>query len=127
MTEQLRMAIQVTIDFEGFVDGVVSEGGAGKDYPLTLGSNTFIPGFEEQLVGKSLEEEVEVNVTFPDTSSRLRHPMLPSSRRCWLEIPRMPTTCKMPPMTRDQFVAADDLGIEAQAENQESKLLKETL
>lgn len=56
----------VTIDFEGFVDGVAFEGGAGKDYPLTLGSNTFIPGFEEQLVGKSLEEEVEVNVTFPE-------------------------------------------------------------
>lgn len=56
----------VTIDFEGFVDGVAFEGGAGKDYPLTLGSNTFIPGFEEQLVGKSVEEEVEVNVTFPE-------------------------------------------------------------
>lgn len=56
----------VTIDFEGFVDGVAFEGGAGKDYPLTLGSNTFIPGFEEQLVGKSMEEEVEVNVTFPE-------------------------------------------------------------
>lgn len=56
----------VTIDFEGFVDGVAFEGGAGKDYALTLGSNTFIPGFEDQLVGKSLEEDVEVNVTFPE-------------------------------------------------------------
>lgn len=56
----------VTIDFEGSVDGVPFEGGAGKDYPLTLGSNTFIPGFEEQLAGKNLEEDVEVNVTFPE-------------------------------------------------------------
>lgn len=56
----------VTIDFEGSVDGELFEGGAGKDYPLTLGSNTFIPGFEEQLVGKKLEEEVAVNVNFPE-------------------------------------------------------------
>lgn len=56
----------VTIDFEGSVDGVLFDGGAGKDYPLTLGSNSFIPGFEEQLVGKKLEEEVDVNVTFPE-------------------------------------------------------------
>ncbi|HEY9574790.1 MAG TPA: trigger factor, partial [Lachnospiraceae bacterium] len=50
---------------EGFVDGVAFEGGKGSDYPLTIGSNTFIPGFEEQLVGAPLNEEVEVNVTFP--------------------------------------------------------------
>lgn len=56
----------VTIDFEGFVDGAAFEGGAGKDYPLTLGSNSFIPGFEDQLVGKNAGEEVEVNVTFPE-------------------------------------------------------------
>lgn len=56
----------VTIDFEGFVDGVAFDGGAGKDYPLTLGSNSFIPGFEDQLVGKNTGEEVEVNVTFPE-------------------------------------------------------------
>ena len=57
---------KVTIDFEGFVDGVAFEGGAGKDYPLTLGSKTFIPGFEEQLVGVALEQPVDVNVTFPE-------------------------------------------------------------
>lgn len=56
----------VTLDFEGTVDGVPFEGGAGKDYPLTLGSNSFIPGFEEQLVGKNVEEETDVNVTFPE-------------------------------------------------------------
>ncbi|CEP82040.1 trigger factor [Paraclostridium sordellii] len=53
------------IDFEGFVDGVAFEGGKGEDYSLVIGSNTFIPGFEEQLVGKNKGEEVEVNVEFP--------------------------------------------------------------
>lgn len=56
----------VTIDFEGFVDGEAFEGGKGEDYPLTLGSHTFIPGFEEQLVGAKTGEHVEVNVTFPE-------------------------------------------------------------
>ena len=56
----------VTIDFEGFVDGVAFEGGKGTDYPLVLGSNTFIPGFEEQLIGANTGDHVEVNVTFPE-------------------------------------------------------------
>lgn len=55
-----------TIDFEGFVDGVAFEGGKGENYPLTIGSGSFIPGFEEQLVGKNKDEEVDVNVTFPE-------------------------------------------------------------
>lgn len=54
------------IDFEGFVDGVSFDGGKGEDYPLTIGSGAFIPGFEEQLVGAELGKEVEVNVTFPE-------------------------------------------------------------
>ena len=54
------------IDFEGFVDGVAFDGGKGENYPLTIGSGAFIPGFEEQLVGAELEKEVEVNVTFPE-------------------------------------------------------------
>lgn len=56
----------VTIDFEGFVDGVAFDGGKGTDYALTLGSNTFIPGFEDQLVGAETGAHVEVNVTFPE-------------------------------------------------------------
>lgn len=54
------------IDFEGFVDGVAFEGGKGTDYPLTIGSHSFIDNFEEQLIGKNIGEEVEVNVTFPE-------------------------------------------------------------
>lgn len=56
----------VTIDFEGFTDGVAFEGGKGSDYPLTLGSNTFIPGFEDQLIGANTGDHVEVKVTFPE-------------------------------------------------------------
>lgn len=57
---------QVVIDFKGSVDGEEFEGGAAEDYPLVLGSNSFIPGFEEQLVGAKAGEEVEVKVTFPE-------------------------------------------------------------
>ncbi len=54
------------IDFEGFVDGEAFEGGKGEDYPLTIGSHSFIDTFEEQLIGKNIGEETEVNVTFPE-------------------------------------------------------------
>ena len=56
---------EVVLDFEGFVNGVAFAGGKGENYPLTIGSGSFIPGFEEQLIGAEAEKEVEVNVTFP--------------------------------------------------------------
>ncbi|MBO5461271.1 MAG: trigger factor [Ruminococcus sp.] len=56
----------ISLDFEGFVDGVAFEGGKGTSYPLTIGSGAFIPGFEEQLIGAEIGKEVEVNVTFPE-------------------------------------------------------------
>ncbi|MCI8830540.1 MAG: trigger factor [Lachnospiraceae bacterium] len=56
---------QTVIDFEGFIDGQAFDGGKGTDYPLTIGSHSFIDTFEEQLVGKSIGQECEVNVTFP--------------------------------------------------------------
>ena len=58
---------QATIDFKGSVDGDYFEGGTGEDYPLVLGSNSFIPGFEAQLVGAAVGDEVKVNVTFPES------------------------------------------------------------
>lgn len=61
----LENGFTAIIDFEGFVDGVAFEGGKGENYSLVIGSNTFIPGFEDQLVGKKAGEEVEVNVEFP--------------------------------------------------------------
>lgn len=57
---------QTVIDFEGFVDGKTFEGGKGEDYPLTIGSHSFIDTFEEQLIGKNIGEECDVNVTFPN-------------------------------------------------------------
>lgn len=57
---------EVVLDFEGFVDGVAFDGGKGENYSLTIGSGTFIPGFEDQLVGVEAGKEVEVNVTFPE-------------------------------------------------------------
>ena len=56
----------VTLDFEVFVDGVAFEGGKGENYPLTIGSGAFIPGFEEQLIGAEIDKETEVKVTFPE-------------------------------------------------------------
>lgn len=57
---------EVTLDFEGFVDGEAFEGGKGEDYPLTIGSGAFIPGFEDQLIGAEIGKEMEVKVTFPE-------------------------------------------------------------
>ena len=56
----------ITLDFDGFVDGVPFEGGKGEDYPLQIGSGSFIPGFEDQLIGAKVGEEREVNVKFPE-------------------------------------------------------------
>ncbi len=61
-----EMGDTATIDFEGFVDGVAFEGGKGENYPLELGSGSFIPGFEEQVAGHNVDEEFDVNVTFPE-------------------------------------------------------------
>ena len=57
---------QITLDFEGFVDGEAFDGGKAEKYPLTIGSGSFIPGFEDQLVGAEIGKEVEVKVTFPE-------------------------------------------------------------
>ena len=57
---------EIILDFEGFVDGESFEGGKGENYPLTIGSGSFIPGFEDQLIGAEAEKELEVKVTFPE-------------------------------------------------------------
>lgn len=61
-----KMGDTATIDFEGFTDGVAFDGGKGENYPLELGSGSFIPGFEEQVAGHKIDEEFDVNVTFPE-------------------------------------------------------------
>ena len=62
---EARLGDSATIDFEGFVDGVAFDGGKGENYALELGSGTFIPGFEDQVVGMQIGEEKDINVTFP--------------------------------------------------------------
>ena len=62
----VRMGDIIKLDFEGFCDGEAFEGGKGEDYSLTIGSGTFIPGFEEKLVGAELDKELDVEVTFPE-------------------------------------------------------------
>ena len=64
--EAAQSGDQVTIDFKGMVDGEAFEGGTAEGYPLVLGSNSFIPGFEDQLVGAKAGDDVKVNVKFPD-------------------------------------------------------------
>lgn len=63
---EAQMGDTAEIDFEGFTDGVAFDGGKGENYPLELGSNSFIPGFEEQVAGHKVGEEFDVNVTFPE-------------------------------------------------------------
>ena len=63
---EIAMGDKVDLDFEGFVDGVAFDGGKGENYSLVLGSNSFIPGFEEQIAGKTIGEDFDVNVTFPE-------------------------------------------------------------
>ena len=64
--QEVQDGDMTVIDFEGFADGTAFEGGKGTDYPLTIGSGAFIPGFEEQLIGAEIGKEVEVNITFPE-------------------------------------------------------------
>ncbi|WP_430463832.1 trigger factor [Tabrizicola sp.] len=64
--QKAKKGDQVVIDFKGSVDGDYFEGGSGEDYPLVLGSNSFIPGFEDQLIGAKTGDEVKVNVSFPE-------------------------------------------------------------
>lgn len=63
---EAQMGDTVELDFEGFVDGTAFDGGKGENYPLELGSGSFIPGFEEQVAGHKTEEQFDVNVTFPE-------------------------------------------------------------
>ena len=63
---EVKEGDQVILDYEGSVDGVPFEGGKGENHPLTIGSGAFIPGFEEQIIGKKAEEDFDVNVTFPE-------------------------------------------------------------
>ena len=77
-----EMGDTVVIDFEGFMDGVAFEGGKGEGYSLKLGSNSFIPGFEDQLVGCTAGEEKDVEVTFPETYGATELAGKPATFKC---------------------------------------------
>lgn len=94
------------IDFEGFKDGVPFEGGKGENYSLTIGSNTFIPGFEEQLIGMEKGEEKEINVTFPEDYHAEELKGQPVTFKVKVNDIK---TIKVPELDKDFF---DDLGLE---------------
>ena len=94
---------KVNLNFEGFVDGEAFEGGKGEDYPLTIGSGSFIPGFEDQLVGAKIGEEIEVNVTFPENYQSAELAGKPAVFKCTV----LKITQKVLPELNDEF--ADDV------------------
>ena len=94
---------KINLSFEGFVDGVAFEGGKGEDYPLTIGSGSFIPGFEEQLVGAEIGKEIEVNVTFPENYQSAELAGKPAVFKCTV----LKITEKVLPELNDEF--ADDV------------------
>lgn len=94
---------KINLNFEGFVDGVAFEGGKGEDYPLTIGSGSFIPGFEEQLVGAEIGKEIEVNVTFPEEYQAKDLAGKPAVFKCTV----LKITEKVLPELNDEF--ADDV------------------
>ena len=94
---------RVNLNFEGFVDGVAFEGGKGEDYPLTIGSGSFIPGFEEQLIGAEIGKEMDVNVTFPENYQSADLAGKPAVFKCTI----LKITEKALPELNDEF--ADDV------------------
>lgn len=94
---------RVILDFEGFVDGVAFEGGKGESYPLTIGSHSFIPGFEEQLIGAEIDKEMEVNVTFPEEYQSAELAGKPAVFKCTVH----KITERILPELNDEF--ADDV------------------
>ena len=91
------------LDFEGFVDGTAFEGGKGENYPLTIGSHSFIPGFEEQLIGAEIDKEMEVNVTFPEDYQSAELAGKPAVFKCTVH----KITERILPELNDEF--ADDV------------------
>lgn len=107
---------KTNIDFEGFVDGVAFEGGKGENYDLVLGSNTFIPGFEDQILGKKIGEEFDVNVTFPEEYQAADLAGKPAVFKCKLNS----ITAEELPELDDEF-AAEVSSFETFAEYKEDK------
>ncbi len=98
---------QIVIDFLGKVDGEPFEGGAAEDYPLVLGSNSFIPGFEEQLVGAKVDTDVNVEVTFPEEYGAENLAGKAAVFECKIKAVKKPVTAKIDDEMAKQFGAED--------------------
>ena len=96
---------QVVLDFVGKVDGEVFEGGSAEDYPLVLGSNSFIPGFEDQLIGIKLGEEIDVEVTFPEEYGNADLSGKPAVFSCKVKAVKKPVPAKIDDALAEKFGA----------------------
>ncbi|MGB3146198.1 MAG: trigger factor [Paracoccaceae bacterium] len=105
---------QVVIDFKGSVDGDYFEGGSGEDYPLVLGSNSFIPGFEDQLVGSKAGDEVEVNVTFPEAYGAKHLAGKAAKFECTVKSVNGPKAAEIDDELAKKFGAEDLAGLKGQ-------------
>ncbi|MDZ7909389.1 MAG: trigger factor [Gemmobacter sp.] len=105
---------QVVIDFEGFIDDVAFEGGKGEEYPLVLGSNSFIPGFEEQLVGAKADDEVEVKVNFPEAYGAAHLAGKEAVFKCKVHAVKAPKAAELDDELAKKFGAEDLAGLKAQ-------------
>ena len=105
---------QVVIDFVGKVDGEAFEGGSAEDYPLVLGSNSFIPGFEEQLVGVKAEEEKAVTVTFPEEYQAEHLAGKEAVFDCTIKAVRKPVAAKIDDELAQKYGAEDLAGLKTQ-------------
>ena len=113
---------QVMIDFKGSVDGELFEGGSGDDYPLVLGSNSFIPGFEAQLVGAKAGDEVSVNVTFPEAYGAAHLAGKAAVFACTIKAVKEPKPAEVNDELAVKYGAADLAGLKGQiAERLESE------
>ncbi len=105
---------QIVFDFVGKVDGEEFEGGSAEDYPLVLGSNSFIPGFEEQLVGVKAEEEKDVNVTFPEEYGAEHLAGKDAVFTCTIKEVKEPVAAEVDDELAKKFGAEDLAGLKAQ-------------
>ena len=105
---------QVVIDFEGFVDGEAFEGGKGEGYPLELGSGSFIPGFEEQLIGKKVGEDVDVTVSFPAEYGAEHLAGKEALFKCTVHEVKAPKAAEISDELAKQFGAEDLSGLKGQ-------------
>ena len=105
---------QITLDFLGKVDGEAFDGGAAEDYPLVLGSNSFIPGFEEQLVGTKVDQEIDVNVSFPENYGAENLAGKAAVFSCTIKAVKEPKPAELDDELGKKYGAEDLAGLKAQ-------------